>query len=219
MKSIRTLWIVLVVLSILIGLYPTVYLSTVMRTHGLLQTKPAELLQSRLYLVVFFTHISFGGLALLIGWCQFSAQFRSRYLNLHRAIGKVYVISVILSSVSGFTIAYFATGGIISSLGFMGLAIGWLFSIVKGYNSILKKNLQEHQAWMIRNYALTFAAVTLRIWLPFSQGALHMDFNAAYRIISWLCWVPNVFIAELVVRRTRTVSLRKTHFEQSGNKK
>jgi hypothetical protein len=207
MKRYRTLWIVFVILSILIGLYPLVYLSTVMRTHGFLQTKPAELFQSQMYLAVFFAHISFGGLALLTGWSQFSVKLRSRYLNLHRTLGKIYVSSVMLSSFAGFTIAYFATGGIISTLGFMGLAIGWLFTIVKAYTSVLNRNIQAHQAWMIRNYALTFAAVTLRIWLPFSQAALHMDFNTAYRIISWLCWVPNLVVAELIVRRTRAASL------------
>lgn len=207
MKINKTLWIVFVTLSILVGLYPLVYLSTIIRAHGFLENKPPELLGSKIYLVVFFTHISLGGLALLTGWSQFSAEFRFRYLKLHRSIGKVYVVSVILSSIAGFTIAWFATGGIISALGFMALAIGWLFSIIKAYTSILNRNLQEHQAWMIRNYALTFAAVTLRIWLPFSQAALHIDFNTAYRIISWLCWVPNLVVAEFIVRRTRTASL------------
>ncbi len=54
---------------------------------------------------------------------------------------------------------------------------------------------------MIRNYAPAFAAVTLRIYLPFSQAVLHADFLASYRIISWLCWAPNLLIAEMIVRR------------------
>src|SRR3954470_11037390 len=110
MKRNRTLWIIFVGLSILIGLYPLAYLSAVIRSHGFLNTKPSELLQSKMYLTVFFSHISFGGLALLTGWSQFSAQLRSRYLNLHRSVGKIYVISVLLSSIAGFTIAFFATG-------------------------------------------------------------------------------------------------------------
>jgi len=54
---------------------------------------------------------------------------------------------------------------------------------------------------MIRNYALAFAAVTLRVYLPFSQALLHADFLTSYRIISWLCWVPNLVIAEIIIHR------------------
>jgi uncharacterized membrane protein (DUF2068 family) len=206
MKRKRLSWILLAGLAILIGLYPLVYLSSQMRTQGFLQTKSAELLASKMYLTVFFTHISFGGIALLIGWSQFSTQFRAGHLRLHRSLGTVYVLSVVLSGLAGLTIAMFATGGLVSTIGFTGLALTWLFTIIKAYAAILNRNLEEHQNWMIRNYALTFAAVTLRILLPFSQFALHMDFNSAYRIISWLCWVPNLLVAELFIRKFRTAA-------------
>lgn len=55
---------------------------------------------------------------------------------------------------------------------------------------------------MIRSYSLTLAAVTLRIYLPLSL-ALGVPFANAYQVISWLCWLPNIILAEWVVRRTR----------------
>ena len=55
---------------------------------------------------------------------------------------------------------------------------------------------------MIGSYALTLAAVTLRIYLPLSL-ALGVPFANAYRVISWLCWVPNIILAEWLVRRTQ----------------
>jgi hypothetical protein len=54
---------------------------------------------------------------------------------------------------------------------------------------------------MIRSYALTFAAVTLRIWLPLFQNGFGMEFISAYVIIAWLCWVPNLLWAEWYVRQ------------------
>jgi hypothetical protein len=54
---------------------------------------------------------------------------------------------------------------------------------------------------MIRNYALAFAAVTLRLYLPFSQAVVQMDFISAYRVISWFCWVPNLVIAEVIINK------------------
>jgi hypothetical protein len=62
-------------------------------------------------------------------------------------------------------------------------------------------DIDRHRAWMLRNYSLTFAAVTLRIYLPLAAAVLHFDFIPAYRVISWLCWVPNLIVAEILARR------------------
>jgi hypothetical protein len=57
---------------------------------------------------------------------------------------------------------------------------------------------------MIRSYALTFAAVTLRLYLPMALMA-SLDGLASYRAIAFLCWVPNLIVAELWLRRDRPV--------------
>jgi hypothetical protein len=54
---------------------------------------------------------------------------------------------------------------------------------------------------MVRNFALTFAAVTLRFYLPGSVAA-GIAFELAYPVIAWLCWLPNIVIAELLFNRT-----------------
>jgi hypothetical protein len=67
------------------------------------------------------------------------------------------------------------------------------------YLSIRRRDLAAHRAWMVRSYALTLAAVTLRIYLPAAViGGLDMTF--AYPAIAWLCWVPNHVIAEWLLR-------------------
>lgn len=203
MKVNRSTWIIFAGLAVIIGMYPLLYFSEGFRTYGFLNGKPVALRQSMLYMATFYTHITFGSIALLTGWPQFSEGLRSRYLSRHRLLGKVYVTSVLLSSVSGFAIAMFATGGLVSILGFAALALSWFFSNVKAYITILNRNIEAHQNWMICNYALTFAAVTLRIWLPFSQAVLHMDFVLAYQIVAWLCWVPNLLVAVLIISQKR----------------
>ena len=62
---------------------------------------------------------------------------------------------------------------------------------------------------MVRNFALTFAAVMLRLYLPASMVA-GGDFGLAYSVIAWLCWVPNVFVAEVLFNRTHNPSLQAT---------
>jgi hypothetical protein len=60
---------------------------------------------------------------------------------------------------------------------------------------------------MVRNYALTFAGVMLRLWMPIFVMA-GVDFTAGYIVIAWLCWVPNLLIAQwLIGQRNRKIHL------------
>jgi hypothetical protein len=200
MKLKNSPWIPFALFAIAIGLYPLVYYIFDMHGKGLWAGKTKEVLENVVWHTAFYIHITFGGIALLIGWTQFSKNLRNRYLNTHRMIGKIYIGSVMLSSLAGFYIALFASGGITSTLGFGSLAAAWFFTVLMAYTSILKRDIKQHENWMIRNYALTFAAVTLRIYLPLSQ-MMHMDFIAAYRVISWICWIPNLIIAEIIINK------------------
>lgn len=194
-------WIPFALFAIAIGIYPAIYYFVDMHSQGLLASKPKELLSNNVWRILFYLHITAGGIALLTGWSQFSYRLRGRYLNRHRLVGKLYVLSVLLSSCAGLYIAFFASGGIICVVGFGSLALLWLFTGIKAYTSIRKLQVDEHERWMIRNYALTFAAVTLRIWLPLATGVMHFDFITSYRVISWLCWVPNLVVAGLIIAR------------------
>ncbi len=199
-------WISFAFFAIAVGLYPFVFYLVDIHNHdkGLLHSKPAELVNSTIWMTIFYVHITFGGIALLTGWTQFSQRLRNRYLNAHRIVGKIYVISVLLSSCAGLYIAFFATGGIITAMGFGALVLLWLFTIIKAYTSIRRLDITEHQKWMIRNYALTFAAVTFRIWTPLFIGfILPNDVLDSFRATSWLCWVPNIIVAELIIAKMK----------------
>ncbi len=54
---------------------------------------------------------------------------------------------------------------------------------------------------MIRTFALTYAGVTLRLWLMVLIPLLDGDFLRAYVFTPFLCWVPNLVVAELLLRR------------------
>lgn len=196
-------WIIFVFFALVIGIYPVAYFLFDM-SQGLLASKSDELKRSMFWQTGFYLHISFGALAMLSGWSQFSTKIRNRNLTLHRRLGVVYLLSVLISGMAGFYIALHATGGLVAMAGFSGLAIAWLFSSGTAYYKIRQSSIDEHQYWMIRSYALCFAAVTLRIWLPLFQFGFAMDFFPAYRIIAWLCWVPNLLVAEMIIRNLKT---------------
>ena len=203
MKALKiTSWVLFVFSAIAIGAYPAVYYFTdAIAENGLLSQKSVAVLQSGIWSTTFHTHIILGGIALLTGWSQFMSRFRAKNLALHRLLGKIYLLAVMLSGLAGFYMAIYAEGGIVAKLGFAGLAIAWLFTSTQAYTTIRKREVTAHRNWMVRSYALTFAAVTLRIWLPLFQFALGMEFFTAYVIIAWLCWVPNLIWAEWKVRR------------------
>lgn len=61
---------------------------------------------------------------------------------------------------------------------------------------------------MIRNYSLTFAAVTLRLWLP-ALSVAGYSFNDSYMAVAWLSWVPNLIVAEIIANKAPSVVRRQ----------
>ncbi|RMB59232.1 DUF2306 domain-containing protein [Dokdonia sinensis] len=183
----------MVVLAVVISLYPIAF-ALIPGADGLFRSKADALLNSAWYKPIFYVHTSFGGVALLVGSTQFFKKLRQRRLKLHRTLGKIYVISVMISGLSGLVVAGYATGGWIAVSGFTLLGIGWLWTTALAYISVRKVNIKAHERWMIYSYAFCFSAVTLRIYLGLgiASGMTFMDF---YPYLAWLCWVPNILFA------------------------
>ena len=204
----RVPYILLAIGSIGIGVYPILYFF-VNRNFGLLGSKSDVLLADWVWNGMFYTHIGMGGLALLVGWIQFNKKIQRTRMELHRNFGKMYMVAVLISGISGLYIAYHATGGLSSQLGFIGLGLTWLYTTFRGYTSIRKKDVETHQKMMIYSYAACFAAVTLRIWLPLLSKSFGA-FLPAYRIVAWLCWIPNIIVAYFIIQNI-TKSRISTH--------
>ncbi|MBN8718871.1 MAG: DUF2306 domain-containing protein [Sediminibacterium magnilacihabitans] len=194
--------LIVAILAIAIGLYPSTYLF-VHQKFGLLLSKSDTTLHNVFWNIGFYTHISSGALALLIGWMQFNPRLRENRLMLHRNVGKVYIIAACLSALAAVYIALYANGGIIASLGFISLGVIWFYTTLRAYFAIRNLQIIEHQKMMTYSYAACFAAVTLRIYLPLLT-MLFNDFIKAYLIVAWLCWIPNMIVAYFLTRRLKT---------------
>jgi uncharacterized membrane protein len=190
-------WAVILLLAVLVSLEVSRYLT--------LDPDVFFLEQRAVYmahLAFLITHIVASMLALLIGPFQFLPRIRKgRLLKVHRWLGRTYLLSILFGGLSGLYMAQFAYGGAVSELGFGVLACLWLYTGFMAYKRIREKDLDGHRRWMIRNYALTFAGVMLRVWVPVSM-AMGADFLEAYRVIAWMCWVPNLLVAQWIIRRT-----------------
>ena len=141
-------------------------------------------------------HFLGAGVALLLGGFQFLPSLRQKRPALHRNLGRVYLVSVLIGGLGGLVIATVSHGGMSTHIGFGMLAMLWLGSGMAAWRAIRRGDIVAHRRWMTRNFALTFAAVTLRLEVPLLVAVYGASFNAAYQTVAWLAWVPNLLIAE-----------------------
>ncbi|MFB7911539.1 DUF2306 domain-containing protein [Kitasatospora sp. NPDC056076] len=189
MRITRGGWAVMTVLSTLIVLYAAKYASFDPDTYFTQQR--ATYLAHQLPLGL---HIFGAAVALLLGPWQFSTRLRRRSPRLHRAVGTTYLLGCLVGGIGALLLAPHAYGGAVSGLGFACLGVAWLLTGATGLRMILRGRVEDHRRWMVRSFALTFAAVTLRLMLVAAQVA-HLDFRTSYLAIAWLCWVPNLALA------------------------
>lgn len=184
------LWWIMLLSSIAIAVYATRYF-----------LGPPDDNHFSRYIVPLRLHIAGGMGALLAGPWQFHERLRARAINLHRWMGRFYLLEVGLGSIAGFRMAVVSEQGLPTHLGFGMLAVLWFFTGLQAYRMVRQGDIVAHRQWMIRNFALTLAAVTLRNYMPFMLAVLHWPFRATYITVSWLCWMPNLLVAEWMVRR------------------
>jgi len=155
-----------------------------------------------------YLHFLGSGTALLVGGFQFSSRLRRGWPAAHRWTGRVYLLACLVGGIGGLGLATISFGGAPTHVGFAMLGVLWLVSGAQAYLAIRRGDVAAHRRWMIRSFALTFAAVTLRIELGLLTGVLGWPFPDAYVTVAWLCWVPNLVVAEwlLVGARTRAAA-------------
>ncbi|EAR08322.1 DUF2306 domain-containing protein [Reinekea blandensis] len=151
--------------------------------------------------LLIYTHVFGAVVALALGPFQFSSKLRQRYLTAHRWSGRAYLLfGVLFGGLAGLFLAQHAFGGLISQVGFSLSALVWLFTGSMALVSILSGDTQAHRRWMVRNFALTFSAVTLRMYLG-AFTAAGVPFAEFYPLLAWISWVPNILLAEWIFNR------------------
>lgn len=144
-------------------------------------------------------HVAGAGTALMVGCFQFLPAVRRRR-TLHRSLGRVYATSCIAGGAAGFVLAFGTTAGPVAAWGFGLLAPIWIYTTAQGWLAARARRFDEHRRWMIRSFSLTFAAVTLRLYLPIGIMS-GLTFEQIYVATAWISWIPNLLLAELYIRR------------------
>jgi hypothetical protein len=148
----------------------------------------------------FYFHVLFSIFTLIAGLTQFSWYILTKHKRLHRMMGYVYVADVIcLAGPSGLIMAFYANGTMISKTSFVLLSALWIGFTAIAVIKALQKNFAAHQAWMIRSYALTLSAITLRLLALVLPNFVHLTAHTEYALIAWLSWTINLVIAEVII--------------------
>jgi uncharacterized membrane protein len=154
-----------------------------------------------------WSHAFGGAIAALIGPFQLITRLRTAWPRVHAWMGRTYLLAVLAGGLAGLYFAPTSTAGTVGRVGFTTLAIFWLYSGTRAFLAIRRGNVQEHRRWMLRNYALTFGAATLRIELPLLIIS-GLSFPAAYTLVAWISWVPNWLAVEAWLRRRKAAPAR-----------
>lgn len=141
-------------------------------------------------------HATGAATALFVGPWQFLPVLRRRQTAAHRMCGQIYAAGCVTGGTAALVLATGVSAGPIAGTGFSLLGIAWIAATIFAVREILAQRVSSHRRWMIRSFALTLSAVTLRLYLP-ASFQLGLDPVLSYRVISWACWLPNMVLAEL----------------------
>ncbi len=144
------------------------------------------------HLLLVRSHAVASVLALCLGLLPFLAWTRSA--KIHARLGRLYALSVLLGAATSIPMALMAEGGTLSRLAFLLQGALWLVTIGLAIFYARRKQFGLHRRAMIRNYALTYSAVGLRLLLHGLQAA-GLSFMEIYPLLAWT-WVMGLAIAE-----------------------
>lgn len=190
-------WLPIIFFSLLL-IYNTIPYFSFSKQFSFIEER-AVLFLKPLYSISFYVHIFAGMFCIGSALLQFSQAILKKRKAIHIWSGRIYVFVVLLlGAPTGMYMSFFAKGTGAEKGLFMFMAISWFFFTLKGFTTILQKNVLAHKNWMIRSYAMALTAVTFRVYYLILY-LLDVELTRNYEISLWISVVGNLLIAELVI--------------------
>ncbi|WP_245738721.1 DUF2306 domain-containing protein [Pedobacter rhizosphaerae] len=201
----RLIWLLVFAFFFWLMLRITLRYIPVQADNAFLQIKQTEVTSVKGYLLVFYIHVFSAIFVLFAGFTQFNNSILTTRTKIHRWFGYLYTVVVLaFAAPSGIFIGWFANGGLIARIAFVILGLLWFWFTLKAILSILKRDVKGHQKFMYRSFALATSAITLRLWKVILVYLFHPAPMDLYQIIAWLGWIPNLLIAEWIIKKKTT---------------
>jgi uncharacterized membrane protein len=170
------LWITLGITALFVFITSEVFL---VADYPMYHAYRLQVIADRRFLI---PHTLSGVIALLAGPLQFSSRIRQRYLNLHRILGRVYVICVFVGAFTSIALAAGRPG----LPGTAMQAAAWIVCTTAAFITARNRHIIQHRQWMARSYAVTFTFVSSRVLNLWPRYWSHLgDTLAAVGVIAF----------------------------------
>jgi len=153
------------------------------------------------YQVAFYVHIFSGPVVLLNGLILLSDDVRRRHRGLHRRLGWVQIVVLLLLMLpSGVVMSRHSFGGWPAGLSFLLLSAATAGCAIVGVVHACGRRYDRHRRWMFRSYVLICSAVALRL-ISGAAGLLGVPSpEGAYIVAAWCSWLLPLAAYEIAER-------------------
>jgi uncharacterized membrane protein len=152
-------------------------------------------------------HIVPGLIFIVLGPLQFVRTLRMRRPRLHRAIGRVVLISGVVTGATALAMTtQMAIGGATERAATALFGVIFLIALGRAFMSIRRRQVARHREWMIRAFALGLAVATIRpiVGAFFAtQRLTHLTPHEFFGIAFWLGFTTHLIAAEVWINYTR----------------
>ncbi len=153
------------------------------------------------YRLAFYVHIFSSPVVLFNGLILLSERVRRRRGGLHRVLGRVQVVVLLLFVLpSSAVMSRHAFGGWPAGLSFLLLSAATASCAVAGVVYARRRRYDRHRRWMLRCYVLICSAVVLRL-ISGAAGLVGVSSpEGAYVVAAWSSWLFPLAVYEIVAR-------------------
>ena len=150
-------------------------------------------------------HIVGAAVYAILGAFQFVSRLWRRGMGWHRIAGRLLVPCGLLVGLSGIwmTLFYPRPEGASDLLFVLRLLFGsgMVISIILGYVTIRRRDIRQHQAWMMRAYAIGLGAGTQVLTGMIGEIIAGPPNELGNALLMGAGWVINLAIAEWIIRQ------------------
>lgn len=160
---------------------------------------------------ILIAHITAGGGALVLGIIQFWKKLRTYSWKLHRLIGFLYLLAVVVSSFCAVVLAFTTSYDVTLAYAFSAqiwVSI-WISATALAYFFATKKNFELHQEWMIRSYIVTMSFVISGLILKTTYVQNLGSFEDISPSLFWLGWAVPLYIYEIIRSSIQSKKLKQ----------
>jgi uncharacterized membrane protein len=160
-----------------------------------------------------FGHVITGILTTLLGPFQFIQSLRNRHIKFHKALGKIYIVCVLISSITANYLAFTTPLNLIYSVGLSVGGIFWISTTGMALLAIKKRNILQHNEWMTRSYIISLFFILYLFIKDVSVGLglarLMSSMSDVSALLVWVSWSIPLFITEIILQGRKLYKVQR----------